>query len=122
MFYLRCFALCGILLCFSKNVIALNQNAPASIPPLMNFQGRIATPEGNPVPDGSYSIAFRLYDAPSAGQLLWEETIPAVIVRNGVFAVIWGNIQPLSETVFEHDAYLEIQIGSDTPLLPVSAL
>ncbi len=87
----------------------------AAVPQLMNFQGRLATPAGNPVPDGTYSIRFSLWNAVSAGSEKWNQTIASVQVKNGTFAV------PLSgfpATTFDGNLWLEIKIGTDTPLAP----
>ena len=55
-------------------------------PALMNFQGRIARPDGTPVANGNYSITFSLYTALTGGTKLWEQTINPTAVRNGTFA------------------------------------
>ena len=49
-----------LLLTLSVSVFA--QSAPL-IPSLMNFQGRLAKPDGTPVPDGPYRVRFSLWDA-----------------------------------------------------------
>ena len=41
-----------------------------------------------------------------------------VLVRNGVFAVLLGNGNPITATVLNATPYLEIQIGTDSPLTP----
>lgn len=85
--------------------------APASI----NFQGRLATPSGNPVPDGTYSIRFSLWTAVSAGTEKWNQTLSNVTVKNGTFAV------PLSgfpANTFDGNLWLEIKLGTDAPLSP----
>ncbi len=52
-----------------------NAHAQASVvPPLVNFQGRLVTPSGNPIPDGTYSVRFSLWDAVIAGSEKWNQT------------------------------------------------
>ena len=43
----------------------------AQIPRLVSFQGVLSDTLGNPKPDGSYSITFRLYNGASGGSALW---------------------------------------------------
>ena len=39
-----------------------------AVPQAMNFQGRLARPDGTPVADGTYAIRFRLYNALTGGR------------------------------------------------------
>jgi hypothetical protein len=87
------------------------------VPSLMNFQGRLARPDGTPVADGTYTLTFRIYDAPMEGSLRWEEQ-SSISVRNGVAAALLGSITPLSDTIFNNTVWLEIQIGTAAPLMP----
>ena len=68
--------------------------AKAQVAPLktMNFQGRLAKPDGTPVPDSSaaqiYSVTFSLWDSATVGTgtQLWAGSAANVTVRNGTFA------------------------------------
>src|SRR5689334_4993114 len=60
----------------------------AAVPNSMNFQGRLAKPDGTPVANGNYSIRFSLWSAASAGTERWSQTVNPVAVRNGTFAVV----------------------------------
>ncbi len=84
-------------------------------PTLVNFQGRLATPAGNPVPDGTYSIRFSLWDAASAGTEKWNQTLDSVQVKNGTFAVL---LNTNTAGLFNGNLYLEIKIGTDAALTP----
>ncbi len=44
----------------------------SAVPNSLNFQGRLVTPSGNLVPDGTYSVRFSLYDAVSNGTEKWN--------------------------------------------------
>jgi hypothetical protein len=79
--------------------------AQTTVPTLMNYQGRLTKPDGTPVPDGTYAITFRIKDAPVGGNTRWEQTMDPVLVRNGVFAVLLGNGNPLSQAAFGSEAY-----------------
>jgi hypothetical protein len=92
-------------------------------PALMNFQGRIARPDGTPVANGNYSIRFSLYNALTGGTKLWEQTVNPVTVRNGTFAAqlnVGANFQngATAATLFNGNLWLEIKIGADAALTP----
>ena len=55
----------------------------AGFPHLMSFQGRLDDASGVPLPNGDYSVTFRLYDEPEIGILLWNET-QTVTTSNGI--------------------------------------
>jgi hypothetical protein len=95
---------------------AFAQTTP--VPPLLNFQGRLARPDGTPVPDATYSLQVTLYDAVTGGTQKWSETLTNVSVKNGVFAVLLGKTSPLTDAVFAGSLWLEIKLGSDVPLSP----
>ncbi len=120
----RAFSLAAVLLLFGCALPALAQVVPRTLA----FQGRLAKPDGTPVADTtSLTLTFRLYDAPTSGNKLWEQTLAnSVAVRNGVFAASlnfaanYTNGKTL-ETTFGSSSftpYLEIQVGSDAPLAP----
>jgi hypothetical protein len=103
-----------------------------SVPQLINFQGRLARPDGTPVADTTtQTMTFRLFDAPTGGNRLWEQTFnSSVTVSNGTFAVLLdfstGYIAGNSmATVFGSPLFLpslEIQVGTDAPLTPRQTL
>ena len=98
---------------------ALAQN----IPQAMNYQGRLAKPDGTPVPDGAYTVTFSLYDDPAAGNLLWHQT-GTVTARNGAFAASLNfatGFEPnyaLYNTFGSGAPFLQIKIGTNAPLTP----
>jgi hypothetical protein len=97
----------------------LSQNA---VPLLINYQGDLRSPTtGEPVSDGSYDMAFRVYDVESGGAALWEGTHTAansnpVVVANGIFSVILGSGtgNALDASLFEGaDRWLEIEVAGE---------
>ncbi len=89
----------------------------------VNYQGRLANPDGSPVADGSYAMEFAIYDADTGGNLIWPESGPEtyanIPVRNGLFSVGLGSQTAggIPTTVWNGDRYLEITIGGET-LIP----
>jgi hypothetical protein len=103
----------GVLLC-----LALVTLAQAGVPQLMNYQGRLLTDGGDPV-DTTISIVFTIYDDSTGGVPLWTETHPAVYVADGLFTVLLGSNNPLTEGVFADDQrYLGIAVGTDPEIEP----
>ena len=86
-----------------------------SAPALMNFQGRLAKPDGTPVSDGTYSVQFSLYDALTAGNQKWTQTVSTVSVKNGSFAVL---LSGFPATTFNGNLWLEIKVGASPALTP----
>jgi hypothetical protein len=85
-------------------------------PSLLNFQGRLAKPDGTPLPDSTYKVHFSLWNAPTGGIRQWKHDMK-VMVRNGVFSTLL-DFGDDAETIFGGDVWLETQIGSDPPLTP----
>jgi hypothetical protein len=105
-----------VVLLLMLSVSASTQTTPT--PELLNFAGRLAKPNGTPVADGTYTIRFSLWSAVSNGTEKWFQIMDSVLVRNGAFAVLLGNGNPITADVLNGDTYLEIKVGNDTPLSP----
>ncbi|MFQ5568357.1 MAG: hypothetical protein ACE5G0_01705, partial [Rhodothermales bacterium] len=90
-------------------------------PEVISFQGRLTGPNGQPVPDDSYQLQFRLYDQPRDGTLQWTET-QVVTTRDGVFAALLGSVSPLSGLSFEEGYYLALTVNGSSELGPRTAL
>jgi hypothetical protein len=89
----------------------------AAVPQLMNFQGRLAKPDGTPLPDGTYSIKFTLFTAATGGTQKWSET-DNLALKNGLCSVQLGKTTPLTDAVFAANLFLEVKVGSDPALTP----
>ena len=89
------------------------QVAPA--PPLMNFQGRLAKPDGTPVSDGTHQVVFSLWSAASGGVQKWSQTFPALAVKNGAFATLL-NVGTGPADLFSGNLWLQMQIDGAAPL------
>ncbi|HAJ57218.1 MAG TPA: hypothetical protein DCL35_05555 [Candidatus Omnitrophica bacterium] len=83
----------------------------AAVPRLINYQGRLTDASGNPL-TGSYNITFRIYDAETAGSLLWEETQTGVVIDKGLFGVLLGSVASLN-IPFDKAYFLEIKVGAE---------
>ncbi len=88
----------------------------AQIPNLMTYQGVLTDDMGVVVSDGSYNMTFRIYDVPSGGSPLWEETF-GVNVSKGIFNTILGYTTPL-DLAFNEPVYLGLAIDGGAELTP----
>lgn len=89
----------------------------SAMPNVMSYQGKLNDRQGNPI-NGSKTMTFTIYDAPSGGNALWTETQSVTIV-NGIFNVELGNVTPLSANVFAPDnIYLGLRVENDNEMSP----
>lgn len=90
--------------------------AYGQIPQQISYQGVLAEANGSPASNGNYSMTFSLYDTDTGGAPLWQEA-KVVVVEDGVFNVILGDVTPLS-LGFDEPYWLGIQVGADPELEP----
>lgn len=109
-----------LLLSFTTLIIFGTQQASAaqSIPYKLNFQGRLTDNAGNIRPDGLYNMQFKIYDASTAGTLLWSETretTARVQVTNGLFSTQLGDVTSLPPSIFNNPSPRHFEITLATP-------
>ena len=97
-------------------VILISQFSSAQIPQTMSYQGVLTNVDGIPVTDGSYTLTFKLYDVPTNGDSLWNET-QNVQVTNGLINAIIGSVTPLN-LPFDKQYWLGITVGGGLELTP----
>ena len=102
--------------------------ALAAVPQTMSYQGVLTDGAGHILPDGNYSVTFRIYDDPtlSGVHLLWTEahdgvTAPQVTVVTGSFSTVLGSAIPIT-VMFNTPMWIEVQLGANPPFLPRIAL
>ncbi len=88
------------------------------VPKQLSYQGVLTDTLGNPLPDNTYVMVFRLYTVSSAGAAFWTE-VKNVAVKDGIFSTYLGDTTPFSDTVTWASPYwLGIQVGGDPELSP----
>jgi hypothetical protein len=109
--------------------------APANgqqVPDRLNYQGMLRKGDGTPEPAGYKDIEFRIYDAPTAGSLLWARSHRVSLDANGLFnVVLMEGGSPISigsprhpnlTSVFTDPSgegrYLELTVAGSNPILP----
>jgi len=90
------------------------------VPKTLSYQGVLTGANGNPVPNGSYQLTFRIYTQPSGGSPLWLETQSANVL-NGVFSVILGKVSALN-LAFDKTYWLGITVEQGSELAPRTEL
>jgi hypothetical protein len=101
-----------------SGLIVATSPSNAGVPSLLNFQGVLRNAAGETVPDGNYSVTFRVWDAETVGAALWQEG-RLVTVQKGLFTVLLGSIVPIPESLFNRpDRWLSLQVGLDPEMMP----
>jgi len=101
--------------------------APASAPRAavdaiartFSYQGTLRDAAGALL-TGQYKIRLRLYNAPTGGSALHDETFNNVVVRDGLFSVVVGDGgTPIGAAVFDNaQLFLGITVNNDSEMLP----
>jgi hypothetical protein len=104
-----------------------------TVPALINYQGRLANPDGTALATGDYTLTFRVYDsATNSAGLVWGPqvfdgvagqghgwNIPVV---QGYFNVMLGPedtaTNSLANAFNATNRYVEIQVGTNNPISP----
>jgi hypothetical protein len=103
-------------------LLALASGAAAAVPHQMHYQGHLTDEEGQPL-DTVISMTFTIYDDRIAGLPWWTETQDSVSVTAGLFTVLLGWVNPLSDTVFvDPFRWLGITVGDDPEISPRTEL
>ena len=106
-----CFLLIAYCLVLSANVCS------AAIPHLIRYQGQAVDTKGVPL-EGPYSLTFRLYDAETNGNKLWEEAQTNVQLSGGHFSVLLGQQTPLTTIDWSQTCWLSVQVNGEPELSP----
>src|SRR5262245_60155510 len=75
------FQLLILLSAFALRDTALAQLSSANS---ISFQGSLSCTNGQPLPNGPYSLTFKIYDVPTGGTALATSTVPNVVVAGGL--------------------------------------
>jgi hypothetical protein len=100
------------------SIVLLSTTALADVPGQINYQGTL-TDAGGVSLDTTVAMIFTIYDDSTGGSAKWTETQPAVQVSAGIFNVLLGSVNSLSNTVFNQASrWLGVQLGGDPELTP----
>jgi hypothetical protein len=100
-------------------VLVLFLRVHASVPPMINYQGKLGNASGAPVADDIYSMRFAIYDVSVGGSALWTETNPNVQVKGGLFSVLLGSVTNIPPSVFNaSNRFFGVTVGTDPEMTP----
>lgn len=105
----RVFQILGVMLLLASSARAF--------PRLVNYQGVLSDASGVPLVDGAYSVVFRIFNAPTSGAPLWEET-QNVTTQGGLFNVLLGSLVEVPDSAFANDSWLSTSVEGDPELTP----
>ena len=94
---------------------------------LLPFQGRLTDANGNAVGDGARVVEFKMYDAPTGGNVKWAGEVHKLSVNGGLVNTMLGSKASLGGVDFGTATFLQITVdangdgaitAADPPLLP----
>jgi hypothetical protein len=103
-------------------VFLLPLPAVGQIPHTISYQGILSDLNGNPKPDNTYSLTFRLYDTSVGGTALWTENQNLQTKRGLFFTQLGNSVQFGAAIKFDQPYWLSVQVGSEAELSPRIAL
>ncbi len=118
-------ALCLIgLYCLLSIAICLTPTADSggAVPSLINYQGKLTTADGGCLNDTVF-MTFTIYSDDQGTVVDWTEVQDSVIVKEGIFNVLLGRVNPIPDTVFDGSIkYLGVQVESDPEMRPLKPM
>ena len=106
-----------------------------TVPALVNYQGRLANPDGSPLPTADYTLTFNLFDATTNGARVWGPQMfdaavaqghgARVPVVQGWFNVMLGPVDTngvsLADAFNGTSRYVEVTVSNRPPHRPAPA-
>lgn len=102
-----------IIICSLLPIKLMFGQAPA----IINVQGVLTDANSMLVPNGNYTLTFRLYGTSQDPTVLWTEKQVDLAVQSGVFNASLGKINPLN-IPFDKPYFLSIQLGQEAEMSP----
>lgn len=99
---------------------ASDQLVAQQVPQYLSYQGVLTDENRLAVPDGSYTITFRLYTGESGGSPIWQET-QTVGTQDGVFDAYLGLLNPLS-LPFDQQYWVAAELSGQPEMTPRTRL
>ena len=95
--------------------LALAFSVQAQIPEKMTFQGVLADSSG-PL-TGTHTLGFKIYESPTGGSPLWEESQTVNLDQYGSFSVILGSENPLN-IPFDRPYFIGVSVDNGDEMSP----
>jgi hypothetical protein len=102
--------------------VFLTTAALADVPGRISYQGTL-TDAGGVALDTTVSMTFTIFSDSAGSHREWDETQPAVEISAGLFNVLLGSVNPISENIFPGARrWLGIEVGGDPQMSPLQEL
>jgi hypothetical protein len=98
-------------------LVGLSTSASAGVPHLIRYQGQAVDSNGVPL-EGPYTLTFRLYNAETAGTVMWDEQQVNIQLSGGHFSVLLGQVNSLQGVNWTLSLWLSVQVNTDPELAP----
>ena len=113
-------------------LMAFSRGQAQTVPALVNYQGRLANPDGSPLPTADYTLTFNLYNAATNGARVWGPQVfdaavttghgARVPVVQGWFNVMLGPVDTigvsLADAFTNASCYVEVTVSNRPPIAP----
>lgn len=117
---LRLFGVC-FLLAIGLSIMPI-ASSEGAVPPLINYQGKLTTASGVCLND-TVSMTFSMYPDTSGSIVNWNERQTQVVVKDGIFNVLLGSVNPIPVSVFDGSIkYLGVKVESDPEMRPLKPM
>jgi len=94
----------------------------ADVPDSINYQGKLTTASGGCLND-TVQMTFTIYADEAGTMSEWTETQTQVEVKEGIFSVFLGSVNPLPDILFDGSVkYLAVQVESDPEMSPLKPM
>ncbi|MDH4035227.1 MAG: tail fiber domain-containing protein [candidate division Zixibacteria bacterium] len=95
-------------------ITAISATVVADVPQVINYQGRLTNPSGDPV-DTTVQVVFSICADSLGSACSWTEVHPNVVVTDGLFDVLLGSITPFTGVDFANDQrWLGVNVGGES--------
>ncbi len=102
------------------------------VPPLINYQGRLANADGSPFPTADYELRVSLYDGATNGNLVWGPQVfdgapgtghgPRLPVIQGYYNLMLGPVDTGGRSILgafsSSDRFVEVTVSNRPAVLP----
>lgn len=93
-----------------------------SVPPLMNYQGRLTNAGGQPLTTGQYTLTFNVYNVPTGGAAVWGPQAIMADVIDGYFNVVLSTDSTGGDSIITafttQPRYVSIRVDAAAEILP----
>jgi len=111
----------NLFLILALFVALTTQTVMAQVPNSLSYQGYLED-SGSAV-NGSKDLTFKIYDAATGGGIVWQNTMNAVNVDNGVFSITLSSGSPdLGTVAFDKPYWISVTVdGTELDRVPLTS-